>query len=171
MSWTRQTGPRHCKLMYSAVWRRPRSIGSVGLASKNCSSTKCVRAHCNAACAFGARSHRLKAIPAAYQLLEKHQGPLFEVRVSPDVWLRKAGELHKANMLAVRQLNRRALDALYNTDVVAVGSLKISALPEHLPNDWHLEMHQIVAGVERETLEGIFTIKSPMRTTPSRSTR
>jgi hypothetical protein len=127
----------------------------VGL--KNCSPTKCVRARCNAACAFGTRNHRLKAAPAAFRLLEKHDGPFFEVCVSPDVWLRKAGDLHKASMLAVRQLNRRALDSLYNTNVVAVGSLKVSALPELLPDAWRLEMHQIVAGIERETLERIFT--------------
>jgi hypothetical protein len=128
---------------------------------KRCSPKRCGKERCREVCAFGTRNHRLKAGPAAYNLLEKHDGPFFEVRVSPDVWLRKAGELHKASMLAVRKLNRRALDAHYNTNAVAVGLLKVSALPEHLPADWRLEMHQIVAGIERETLERIFTNQKP----------
>jgi hypothetical protein len=141
--------------------KRSSANGFVTAGLKSCSPEHCGKKRCREVCAIGARGHRLKAGPAVYRLLEKHSGPLFEVRISPDVWLRKAGELHKASMLAVRQLNRRALDSLYNTNIVAVGSLKVSALPEHFAAAWRLEMHQIVAGVERETLERIFTNQKP----------
>jgi hypothetical protein len=128
----------------------------VGL--KNCSPTICVRARCNAACAFGARSHRLKAIPAAQRLLKACEGPFFEVRVSRAVWARKLGELSKISLMAAKQLNRRALDNVFNPDIIAIGSLKVTVVAGTI-GLWRLEVHQVMAGVTRDELYRIFATR------------
>jgi hypothetical protein len=57
---------------------------------RDCRPGTCGRRRCSDVCAHGARSRRLNEIPAAYRLLNKHDGPLFEVRISRAVWSRKA---------------------------------------------------------------------------------
>lgn len=128
---------------------------------KNCDALSCGRAHCSEVCAFGARRRRLQQIPAAYRLLKKSADPLFEVRVSRAAWSRAEGELKSLRVGAVRQLNRRCLDRVYKTDVIAVGSLSVSVDPERQGRPWRAEIHQIVAGATRKDLERSYSTRKP----------
>lgn len=139
--------------------KRVKRMIAVGL--KHCSASRCGKDRCREVCAFGARRRRRKAIPATYRLLKNAGGPVFEVRVSPDAWFRNPGDLDTTSMMAARQLNRRSLDAVLNPNVVAVGCLKAYSMPGNMQKGWHLEIHQIVAGVERVDFARVFGASLP----------
>ena len=61
-------------------------------------------------------------------------------------------------MAAAKQLNRRALDSMYNPELVAAGTFKVSLAPEYLEPHWICEIHEIVAGARKDDLEKAFCI-------------
>ena len=89
----------------------------------DCGSNYCGRIRCAEACWFGTRTRRMSEIPAVYRLIAKAAGPVHIVRVVRGVWERPIGDLNRVSIAAAKQLNRRALDSLYNSNVVAVGML------------------------------------------------
>ncbi len=123
---------------------------------RNCSTDRCARKSCSEACPFAAYRLRLKEIPAAYRLISRAAGPIYEVRVARGSWARPIGELAKVSLAAATQLNRRALDTLY-IDIVAVGLFTVSAALDDQTPHWVPEIHAIVAGAEQEELEGAFS--------------
>ena len=123
----------------------------------NCRLDYCGRVNCLEACCFGTCRRRLAAILAIYKLLQKCDPPLYEVRIARGVWARPFGKLQEASIEAAKQLNRRALDTLHDTRIVAVGTFKAApAGVVHGWKRWISEIHQIVAGVQQEDLDRIF---------------
>jgi hypothetical protein len=121
----------------------------------------CGRINCAEACYVGTRRRRLKEIPAAYHLLKKTAGPICTVRVIRVVWARPMGGLGNVSIAAAKQLNRRALDSLYNPGLVAIGTLKVSVLVHGSRSQWIIEIHQIVAGAKGAELERVFSTTRP----------
>jgi hypothetical protein len=119
----------------------------------SCRLDYCGRVNCLEACPFGALGRRLSDVPAALRLLQNARPPFHEVRVSRALWSRPFGKLNEVGIAAARQLNRRALDRLYVSGIVAVGSFKVSPSPPHDTERWICEIHQVVAGVQKEELE------------------
>jgi hypothetical protein len=142
----------------------------------DCRGDHCGRVNCIEACWFGTRRRRLEQIPAIYDLLQKSGQPLHEVRVVRGVWTRRAEDLALVNIKAAKQLNARLLDRTYNPSVVAVGMFNAFKGPEGLvhkrePGEpdlpdplWICEIHQIVAGAEKDALERAFSI--PLKRDP-----
>jgi hypothetical protein len=120
----------------------------------DCGPTKCGRKHCAEACAFGARRRRLQEILAVYRLIKATGGPVHEVRLTLDRWGRPKGALRRVSIQAARKLNSRALDSLYNPDLVAVGTVKV-AVDDQEPC-WTVEVHEIVAGADKSDLKRAF---------------
>jgi hypothetical protein len=119
----------------------------------DCSTSGCGRKDCMEGCFFGAFRRRLQQVPAALRLLENARPPFHEVRVSRALWSRPFGQLNEAGIAAARQLNRRALDSLYDCGIVAVGSFKVAPSPPHDTKRWICEIHQVIAGAQKEELE------------------
>jgi hypothetical protein len=123
----------------------------------NCRLDYCGRVNCLEVCCFGTCRRRLTAIPAICDLLQKCNPPLYEVRIIRGVWARPYGKLQEASIEAAKQLNRRALDTLHDTRIVAVGTFKVA--PTGIVQGWKrwiCEIHQIVAGVQQEDFDRIF---------------
>ena len=123
-----------------------------------CTKDHCAGAECVEVCAFADWRRRLQEIPAAYRLIKKTDGPVYEVRVVRGIWARPIGDLHDVSMAAAKQLNRRALDSLYNPELVAAGTFKVSLAPEYLKPHWICEIHEIVVGAQKDDLEKAFSI-------------
>jgi hypothetical protein len=70
--------------------------------------------------------------------------------IEPLIWRRLA--VRTSINLKAKQLNRRALDSLYNADIVAVGMFKISISLENSGPRWIPEIYEIVAGPTRDEL-------------------
>jgi hypothetical protein len=127
----------------------------------DCRADYCGRVNCLEACPFGGFRRRLIDIPAALRLLQNAHPPFHEVRVSRALWSRPFGKLHEASIAAARQLNRRGLDSLYirqgvvynRESIIAVGSLKVAPSPPNDSERWICEIHQVVAGAQKEELE------------------
>ena len=69
----------------------------------------------------------------------------------------RAPAANEAGIAAARQLNRRALDRLYDCGIVAVGSFKVAPSPPHEEKPWICEIHQVVAGAKKGGLgTGVF---------------
>jgi hypothetical protein len=127
----------------------------------DCRSNFCGRVNCLEGCCFGTYRRLLAAIPAIHDLLQKCNTPLFEVRIGRGVWVRPFRKLQEASIEAAKQLNRRALDSLHDTRIVAVGAFKVAPAVPPLDHDerWRCEIHQIVSGVKKEDLERIFSTR------------
>jgi len=126
----------------------------------DCRADYCAYKSCLEACWFGALRRRLGDVPAALRLLQDAGPPFLEVRISRGVWSRPLSKLKKASIKAARQLNRRALDKLFNHRIVAVGVFKVTpALPAEKDDRWICEIHQIVAGVKQHELRLAFSTK------------
>lgn len=68
------------------------------------------------------------------------------------------GDLHSISTNAAKQLNRRALDKLFNSNLVAVGAFKISLWPRPGIGDlWPGEIHEVVSGASKPELEKVFS--------------
>ena len=118
----------------------------------------CGRRECAEVCWFGARRRRLEEIPAAIKLVQKCGGPMYEVRVIRESWERRAGRLKDVSTAAMKQFHRRALDTLYMPSIVAVGMCKVSfGITTDEPR-WISEIHEIIAGAEKEDLEKAFSV-------------
>ena len=134
------------------MWFRNRSKALAQCTTSHCGSAKCLEV-----CAFADWRRRLEEIPAAYQLIKKTDGPLYEVRVVRGIWARPVGDLSKVSIAAAKQLNRRALDSVYIPELVAFGTFKVSLAPEHMEPHWICEIYQIVAEAEKTDLEKAFS--------------
>jgi hypothetical protein len=95
--------------------------------------------------------------------MTKVDGPIHEVRLSREVWARPAGKLRGASIAAAKKLIRRALDNLYNPDIVAVGTFKVSFSSAYGGPRWIAEIHQIVAGATKEELDKVLCRTRPGR--------
>jgi hypothetical protein len=121
-----------------------------------CGPNDCGRMKCAEACWFGTRTRRMTEIPAVHQLFARAAGPVHVVRIVRGVWERPINSLNRVSIAAVKQLNRRALDRLYNSDVVAVGMFKISISLENSGPSWIPEIYEIVVGPSKEELYAAF---------------
>jgi len=119
----------------------------------DCGPAGCAREECMEACFFGTFRRRLRQVPAALRLLKDARPPFHEVRVSRALWSRPFGKLNEAGITAAKQLNRRALDSLYDCGIVAVGTFKVAPSPPHDTKRWICEIHQVVAGSLTHELE------------------
>ena len=126
-----------------------------GLAA--CDHGYCGRKKCAEVCPFGTRRRRLTEIPAVHRLLSKSDGPLYEVRISRGAWAQAAGNLNRVSIAAAKKLNRWALDRLYDPDLIAVGTFKVSISREQNGGRWICEIHQIISGAQKVELEKVFS--------------
>ena len=127
----------------------------------DCSPSHCGRLKCAETCWFGTRARRMREIPAIHQLFAKSTGPFHVVRIVRGVWERPFYELKRVSIAAAKQLNRRAFDDLYRSDIVAVGMFKmVIALEDNGPR-WIPEIHEIVAGPTRSELYTAFQNSRP----------
>jgi hypothetical protein len=135
------------------MWFRNKSKTLVRCTTGHCAGAKCVEV-----CAFADWRRRLQEIPAAYRLIKKTDGPIYEVRVVRGIWARPIGDLRDVSIAAAKQLNRRALDSVYIPELVAAGTFKVSLAPEYLQPHWICEIHEIVVGAQKDDLKKAFSI-------------
>jgi hypothetical protein len=119
----------------------------------DCRADYCGRVNCLEACWFGARRRRLNDIPAIYDLLRNSKGPLYEVRFVRGIWVGPSRQLSHAPLSAAKKLNSRSLDKLFIPTLVAVGVFKVSVEQLYDGYQWIYEVHEIVAGAEKDALE------------------
>jgi len=124
----------------------------------DCTADQCGRGECSEACYFNAYRRRLKEIPAAVKLISNHEGPVCTIRVARPVWVRPVGELATVSIGAIKKLNRRALDSLYNPGLVAVGTIMVYLQRFNESANWVTGIQQIVVGATRGELKQAFTI-------------
>ena len=134
-----------------------------------CSATRCGTAECTDACCFGTFHRRLQEVPAALRCLQKATPPFYEVRIIRASWRRPVGQLSTASIAAAKQLNRRALDSLYDPSIFAVGTFEVAPVPPCEGQGWIYEIHQIVAGAKKKDLERIFSTRQDRGEIKSRS--
>ena len=128
---------------------------------RDCRRNHCGLIKCAEACWFGSRRRWLDDALASYGLLQRHRGPLYEVRIVREQWQRPIGQLKTCSISAAKKFNRRQLDSLNRPDVVAVGSFKTAV--DANAGRWVGEIHQIVGGIDKVNLRRIF---SPWRKPP-----
>jgi hypothetical protein len=122
----------------------------------DCGANHCGLLKCAETCWFGTRARRLREIPAIHQLFAKLTGPIHVVQIVRGVWERPFHQLGRVSIAAAKQLNRRALDDLYKSDIVAVGMFKILIALENSGPRWTPEIHEIVAGPTKSELHTAF---------------
>jgi hypothetical protein len=127
----------------------------------DCGQNGCGRMKCAEACWFGTRTRRMTEIPAVHKLFARAAGPVHVVRIVRGVWERPINSLNRVSIAAAKQLNRRALDSLYNADIVAVGMFKMSISLENGGPRWIPEIYEIVAGPTRDELYAAFRNRRP----------
>lgn len=121
---------------------------------KSCRIDRCGRGdHCAEVCAIGASRRRRAHRQRVGELLANDLN-LFEVQISRSRWNCALDELSHEIIVAALQLNRRALDKIFEP-VVGVGMLKTLELPasDDGPARWRWEIHEIVACSEQLLLE------------------
>ena len=101
---------------------------------------------------------RRHLILSAYRLFEKADTPVFEVKMVRGRWQWRQGYLQKANIAAIKQVNRWALDRVNIPNLVAVGTLK-PLIGKSFEPHWVCQIHEIVAGTERSGLTRAFRFK------------
>ena len=132
---------------------------------ERCSTTICGCDKCLEVCRFAANRRRVRQIVAAHKLLRQCGEPIFQIRVARGVWVRNIDHLIEVSVGAAKQLNRRALDSLYNPDLVAIGVFKVGPTTHVEKELWVAEIHELVASAERDIddIKGAF---SPMNCPP-----
>jgi hypothetical protein len=128
---------------------------------EDCGPFNCGKVNCSECCAFGTQKRRLKEIITVHRLITKVKGPIHEVRVVRGVWARPGGKLRNVSIAAAKKLVRRALDDLYNPDIVAVGTFKASFSSAYGGPRWIAEIHLIVAGAKKEDLDRVLSRSRP----------
>jgi hypothetical protein len=121
---------------------------------ESCSTTICGHDECVEVCRFA--SYRVKHIVRAHKLLMQCGEPIFEIRVARGVWVRNIGHLREVSVGAVKQLNRRALDSLHYSDLVAIGAVKVGPASVEATELWVAEIHALVTWGEIDTLKAAF---------------
>jgi hypothetical protein len=132
---------------------------------ESCSTTICGRDKCLEVCRCAAYRRRIKNIVAAHKLLGQCGEPIFQIRVARGVWVRDINHLREVSVGAARQLNRRALDSLYNPDLVAIGVFKVGPATHVSKELWVAEIHELVASGEQD-IDDIKAAFSPMNLPP-----
>src|SRR5581483_4540740 len=84
---------------------------------------------------------------------------LCEVRLIHGDWARPFGRLGEIDIDRVKQMNGRLLDWFFNTTLIAVGTSKVTPVISAALGGpvWACEIHEIVAGVDKDELERRFT--------------
>lgn len=123
---------------------------------RKCTAGRCGMQRCRDVCRYGNLRRRREQVKAALRLLQKCDGPHFEVRVGHGAWSRPSGSLDKVSLPAAKQLNRRSFDLLHIPSMAAVGMLKVSFSPEDEEGRWKPVIHEIVGGVELADVEKAF---------------
>jgi hypothetical protein len=123
----------------------------------DCGPNDCGRIKCAEVCWFGSRRRRLEEIPATVELFKNAKPPIHEVRIIRESWQRPAGSLYDLSIMAMKQLNRRALDTLYRPKMQAVGLCKVSFGAMTYAPLWIPEVHEVISGAEKEELEEAFS--------------
>jgi len=123
----------------------------------NCRLDYCGRVNCLEACWFGTCRRRLNEIPIIYDLLQNSHKPLYEVRLVRSAWVGPTKRLPHAPIAAAKATNARALDKLFIPTLVAVGMFKVSVEQLYDEYFWIYEIHQIVAGEEKDRLEKVLS--------------
>jgi len=113
---------------------------------EGCNETICGRRKCSEVCRFAAYDRRVKHIAAAHKLITQCGEPIFEMRIARGCWVRHIGDLGEVSIGAAKQLNRRSLDSLHNSNLVAVGAFKVGPGNLYVEDLWVAEIHQLVAG-------------------------
>jgi hypothetical protein len=131
----------------------------VGL--RDCGPYHCGLVKCAEACWFGTRARRIREIPAIHQLFTQSTGPIHVVQIVRGVWERPFHQLGRVSVAAAKQLNRRAFDDLYSSDIVAVGTFKILVALESSGPRWIPEIHEVVAGPTKSELYTAFQNTRP----------
>jgi hypothetical protein len=127
----------------------------------DCAPNYCGRMKCAEACWFGTRTRRMTEIPAVHKLFTRAAGPVHVVRIVRGVWERPIGNLNSVSIAAAKQLNRRALDSLYNADIVAVGMFKMLISLENSGPRWIPGIYEIVSGPTKDELYAAFLNSRP----------
>jgi hypothetical protein len=127
----------------------------------DCGANHCGLLKCAEACWFGTRARRIREIPAIHQLFAKSKGPIHVVQIVRGAWERPFNQLGRVSIAAAKQLNRRAFDDLYSSDIVAVGIFKILIALEGSGPRWVPEIHEIVAGPTKSELYTAFKNTRP----------
>jgi hypothetical protein len=122
------------------------------------------RDECIEVCRFASYRRRAKHISRAYKFLMQCGEPISEIRVGRGSWIRNIGQLDKVSVGAVRQLNRRALDSLHNSELVAIGAVKVGPATLGATELWVAEIHELVTWDEIDTLKVAF---SPLDSPPT----
>jgi hypothetical protein len=118
-----------------------------------CGLHYCGADRCIEACWFGTRQRRLWEISRACRLFCHLGEPVFEVRISRAAWAQPMGLLRFAKLTWAKIFLRRALDNLYQPDIVAVGMLKPYIAGDGQRRYWRCEIHCLVAGADKDDLQ------------------
>jgi len=123
----------------------------------DCRADYCGRVNCLEACWFGSRRRRLNEIPRIHALLQGSEKPLYEVRLVRSAWVGPTKGLPHAPLGAAKATNARALDKLFIPTLVAAGMFKVSVEQLYDKYFWIYEIHEIIAGEERDRLETVLS--------------
>lgn len=123
-----------------------------------CKAQGCGMNRCRDVCRYGSERRLEAQAAAARKLLKKVGGPYFEVHVGRQSWQQPAGGLDKVSLAAAKQVERNALDKLHMPDIAAVGMVKAAFMPDE-GGRWHVEIHQVIAGLGREEIRAAFSTR------------
>jgi hypothetical protein len=121
-----------------------------------CGPNDCGRMKCAEACWFGTRARRMSEVLAVHKLFAQAAGPIHVLRIVRGIWERPIDNLNRVGLAAAKQFNRRALDGLYNSDIVAVGMFNVSIALKNSGSRWIPEIREIVAGPSKDELYAAF---------------
>jgi hypothetical protein len=124
-----------------------------------CGARRCGMKRCRNVCAYGTERRLEQQGAAAHKLLKKVGGPYFEVHVGRHGWQKSIGNLDKVSLAAAKQVERNSLDKLHMPTIAAVGMVKAAFKSEEKDGGWHVEIHQIIAGVGREEIRTAFSTR------------
>jgi hypothetical protein len=124
-----------------------------------CGAQHCAMKSCTDVCRYGSARRVGRLAERTRKLFKKVGGPYFEVHVGRQVWQRAAGDLNKVSLQAVKQVERNGLDKLHMPGMAAVGMVKAAFVPDGDAGHWHVEIHQIIAGAERDEITSAFSTR------------
>jgi hypothetical protein len=142
---------------------RQRSINWIW---ERCEPDACACTLCKDGCWFASRHHRYQMITEAHRVFTTQTGDLHFVRVAHPKWELPVGNLHQANINAVRQWLYRRFKQL-DTTVTAVGGFEAS-LNVDLDGTsyWAGHVHLVVAGSDKPSLKKALQIEKHYRSRP-----
>jgi hypothetical protein len=99
------------------------------------------------------------ALNRLYRLFKQADDRIIELRISRGTWFVPFDGLADFSILAARKLARRALDRLYNCDLIAVGVFKVSVRQ----TNYEVVLHLIASGATIAELRSAFACVRPER--------